>query len=84
MKVRRFDRICIAVKNLEEARKQYEEILGIEPDILYNVNPLPAMRALFFADKYSDKTKFAGLSRSTTRFFVHLTCPKASSYPKKL
>jgi hypothetical protein len=41
VKVRRFDPICIAVKNLEDARKQYEEILGIEPDILYNVNPLP-------------------------------------------
>ena len=41
MKVRRFDHICIAVKNLEEARKQYEEILGIEPDILCNMNPLP-------------------------------------------
>jgi hypothetical protein len=41
MKVRRFDPICIALRNLEEARKQYEDILGIEPDILYNVNPLP-------------------------------------------
>jgi hypothetical protein len=41
MKVRRFDPICISLKNLEEARKQYEDILGIEPDILYNVNPLP-------------------------------------------
>jgi catechol 2,3-dioxygenase-like lactoylglutathione lyase family enzyme len=40
MKVRRVNPICIAVKNLEEARKQYEKILGIEPDILYNVNPL--------------------------------------------
>jgi hypothetical protein len=38
MKVRRSDPICIAVKNLEEARKQYEEILGIEPDILYVAN----------------------------------------------
>lgn len=38
MKVRKFDHICIAVKNLEEARKQYEEILGIEPDILYVAN----------------------------------------------
>jgi hypothetical protein len=34
MKVRRLDPIRIAVKNLEEARKQYEEILGIAPDIL--------------------------------------------------
>jgi hypothetical protein len=40
MKVRRFDPICIAVKNLEEA-EAVEEILGIESDILYNVNPLP-------------------------------------------
>lgn len=38
MKVRKFDHICIAVKNLEEARKQYEEILGIEPNILYVAN----------------------------------------------
>jgi methylmalonyl-CoA/ethylmalonyl-CoA epimerase len=35
MKVQKFDHICIAVKNLEEARKQYEGILGIKPDILY-------------------------------------------------
>ncbi|MCL5265706.1 MAG: VOC family protein [Chloroflexi bacterium] len=35
MKVRKFDHICIAVKNLEEARKPYEEILGLVPDILY-------------------------------------------------
>ena len=41
MNLRRFDPICIAVKNLEEARKQCEDILGIEPDILCNVNPLP-------------------------------------------
>ena len=41
MKVRRFDPIYIAVKNLGEARKQYEEILGVEPDILDNVISLP-------------------------------------------
>ena len=41
MKVRRFDDIYIAVKNLGEARKQYEEISGVEPDILDNVNTLP-------------------------------------------
>ncbi len=29
-------------------------------------------------------TRFTGLGRSATRFFVHLTCPKASSYQKKL
>jgi hypothetical protein len=41
MKVRRLDPICIAVENLEEGWKRYEEISGIEPDILYIVNPLP-------------------------------------------
>ncbi len=35
MKVKKFDHICIAVKNLDEARKPYEEMLGLVPDILY-------------------------------------------------
>jgi methylmalonyl-CoA/ethylmalonyl-CoA epimerase len=35
MKVNKIDHICIAVKNLEEARKRWEPILGKGPDDSY-------------------------------------------------
>ena len=35
MKVERIDHICIAVRDLDTARKRYEEDLGFELDTLY-------------------------------------------------
>lgn len=35
MKAEKIDHICIAVKNLDQAMKTYEDILGLELDTLY-------------------------------------------------
>ncbi len=35
MKVEKIDHICIAVKNLDQAMKTYEDVLGLELDTLY-------------------------------------------------
>jgi methylmalonyl-CoA/ethylmalonyl-CoA epimerase len=35
MKARKIDHICFAVRNLDEARKVYEEVLGLEPATVY-------------------------------------------------
>lgn len=37
VKARRIDHICIAVKDLDKARTTYEDVLGLELDILYVV-----------------------------------------------
>lgn len=37
MNLERIDHICIAVRDLEQARRAYEEILGLELDTLYIV-----------------------------------------------
>lgn len=38
MKIEKIDHICLAVKDLQQARQVYEGILGLEPDILYTVD----------------------------------------------
>lgn len=35
MKAQKIDHICIAVRNLEQAMKTYEDVLGLELDTLY-------------------------------------------------
>jgi methylmalonyl-CoA/ethylmalonyl-CoA epimerase len=35
MKVQEIDHICFAVRNLDEARKLYEDVLGMEPAVEY-------------------------------------------------
>ncbi len=36
MKIKEIDHICIAVKNVDEARKTYEGVLGLEADCEYS------------------------------------------------
>lgn len=35
MKITEIDHICFAVRNLDEARKTYEDILGLKPSCMY-------------------------------------------------
>ncbi len=70
MKVERIDHICIAVRDLDTARKRYEEDLGFELDTLYTAESEMIRVARYYVDEVALELMEATCPESEVAKFI--------------